>query len=191
MSANKLVQIIVGSTRSGRVGDQVAEYVKKIMSSSSSFKYEIVDLRDHPLPLFDEPAIPAYKTYTKEHSFKWSEKVSQADAFVFVTPEYNGHIPAVLKNAIDFLYQEWKNKPTVIVSYANRGGSSAAAGLRAITTRIGMRVAETMPGLVSNNDVRDPQTNRIADPDVAFAPAKESIEQATKELTELLNSTAA
>ncbi|KAF2074204.1 hypothetical protein CYY_004490 [Polysphondylium violaceum] len=188
---SKLVQIIVGSTRNGRVGDQVAEYVLKTMSASSpNFKFEIVDLRDHPLPMFDEPAIPAYKTYTKDHSFKWSEKVSQADAFVFVTPEYNGFIPGVLKNAIDFLYQEWKNKPTVIVSYANRGGSSAAASLRAITTRIGMKVAETMPALISNNDVRDPATNRIADPETAFAPQKESIEQATKELVELVNTPA-
>ncbi|KAF2078613.1 hypothetical protein CYY_000113 [Polysphondylium violaceum] len=189
---NKRIQIIIGSTRSARVGDQVGEYVKQVVqeNSPSFYEYEIVDLRDHPLPFFDEVAIPAYKTYAKDHTFKWSSKISEADAFIFVSPEYNGSIPAVLKNAIDFLYQEWKNKPTVIVSYANKGGSGAAANLRAITTRIGMKVAETMPALISTNDVRDPATNRIADTNKAFAPQKESIIQAAKELIELINSTA-
>ncbi|KAF2075115.1 hypothetical protein CYY_003592 [Polysphondylium violaceum] len=184
----KHIQIILGSTRPGRICDQVGEYVREVMqkSSPSSFSYEIVDLRDHPLPFFDEPDVPANRKYTKPHTFEWSAKVSQAHGFVFVTPEYNGLIPGVLKNAIDFLYHEWSSKPTVIVSYANKGGTSSAANLLALTTRIHMKVVPTMPALITTNDVRDKKTNRIKNPHKAFSQHKESIKQATHQLVELV-----
>jgi len=186
----KKIQIILGSTRPGRIGDQVGEYIKIVMQSNSpsSFDYEIVDLRDHPLPFFDEPEVPALKKYTKDHTLKWSEKIKQADAFVFVTPEYNGGIPGVLKNCIDFLYQEWKDKPTVIVSYAYKGGTSAASNLKTLTTRVGMKVVETMPALITDDQVRDPKTKRIINPETAFAQHKNSIEEATNQLINLMSS---
>ncbi|KAF2069916.1 hypothetical protein CYY_008768 [Polysphondylium violaceum] len=178
----KLVQIIISSVRTSRVGDQVAAYVKNVMQASSPYRFEIVDLKDYQLPLLsDEPNIPAYKNYTQKHTIAWSEKISQADSYVFVTPEYNGSIPASLKNAIDYLYQEWAGKPTVVVSYANKGGSFAAEHLKFITSRMGMKPVNTTPAILTTPDRRDEQ-NRILNPEVAFESHRESIEKATQEL---------
>ena len=88
---------------------------------------DVVDLAEFKLPLLDEPNHPRLRQYTNPHTHEWSEKVDGADAFVFVTPEYNHGYPASLKNAIDYLHHEWRNKPVGFVSY---GG--VAAGTRSV-----------------------------------------------------------
>ncbi|KAF2078443.1 hypothetical protein CYY_000193, partial [Polysphondylium violaceum] len=106
----KHIQIILSSTRAARIGDQIVDYVKKVMEPMcpSTFTFEIVDLKDWDLPLGMpyEASIPKFKQYTQPHTFAWSEKISQGDGFVFVLPQYNGSYPATVKNAIDYLYQE-------------------------------------------------------------------------------------
>ena len=120
--------IIVGSVRPGRAGLPVARWVEKRAAEHPDFEVDFVDLVELGLPFMDEPNHPAKRAYTKPHTFAWSERVDAADAFIFVTPEYNHSYSPALANAIDFLSQEWWRKPYGVVSY---GGISA--GTRGIT----------------------------------------------------------
>lgn len=118
---------IVFSTRPGRVGPSVAKWFHDIALRHPGFESELVDLADFNLPVYDEPEHPRLRKYRHEHTKAWSRSVDAADAFVFVTPEYN-HSPAPsFMNALDFVYTEWNYKPAAFVSY---GGVSG--GLRAV-----------------------------------------------------------
>lgn len=120
------LHVLTASTRPGRVGPAVAEWLLPLAAGSGLFDVHPVDLADFRLPLLDEPHHPSERDYTQEHTRRWSESVAAADAFVFVMPEYNYGISAALKNAIDYLYYEWQYKPVAFVSYGN-----TSAGLRA------------------------------------------------------------
>jgi NAD(P)H-dependent FMN reductase len=119
--------IIIASTRPGRGGEPVARWFMEKAGEHGGFELTVVDLAEFRLPLLDEPNHPRLRQYTNRHTHQWSEKVDAADAFVFVTPEYNHGYPASLKNAIDYLHHEWRHKPLGFVSY---GG--VAAGTRAM-----------------------------------------------------------
>jgi NAD(P)H-dependent FMN reductase len=121
------LQIIVASTRPGRIGLPIAQWVERQALDHGGFEVEFVDLAEVGLPLLDEPAHPRLGQYVHDHTKAWSERVAAADAFTFVTPEYNHGFTAPLKNALDFLYREWNHKPVGFVSY---GG--VAAGTRAV-----------------------------------------------------------
>ncbi len=122
-----VLQIVIASTRPGRVGLPVAQWFELAASRHDGFDVELIDLAEVALPFFDEPNHPRLRKYEHQHTKDWSMTVDRADAFVFVTPEYNYGFNAVLKNAIDFLNQEWQHKPVGFVSY---GG--IAAGTRAV-----------------------------------------------------------
>jgi NAD(P)H-dependent FMN reductase len=124
--AKPVLQIIIGSTRPGRVGSAVADWITDRARSRDDFDVQVADLAVLNLPLFDEPNHPRLRQYVNQHTKDWSEIVDRSDAFVFVIPEYNYGINAATKNAIDYLHHEWLNKPAGIVSY---GG--VAAGTRA------------------------------------------------------------
>mgnify|MGYP001309319724 CR=1 FL=1 len=121
------LQIVIASTRPGRVGAPVAEWVRAQADKHGAFTSEIVDLAEVNLPFFDEPNHPRLGQYVHQHTKDWSATVQRADAFVFVMPEYNHGFNAVLKNALDFLHNEWKYKAVGLVAY---GG--VAAGSRAV-----------------------------------------------------------
>jgi NAD(P)H-dependent FMN reductase len=122
------LQIISGSTRPGRKGIAVARWVQQLAEQHGGFDIELVDLAEIDLPVMDEPNHPRLRQYVNQHTKDWSATVARADAFVFVTPEYNHSFPAGLKNALDYLSAEWADKAAGLVSY---GGVSA--GLRAAT----------------------------------------------------------
>jgi NAD(P)H-dependent FMN reductase len=124
--AKPVLQIIIGSTRPGRVGSAVADWIIDRARARGDFEVEVADLAVLNLPIFDEPNHPRLRRYVNQHTKDWSEIVERSDAFVFVIPEYNYGFNAATKNAIDYLNQEWQNKPAGIVSY---GG--VAAGTRA------------------------------------------------------------
>jgi NAD(P)H-dependent FMN reductase len=130
------IAIIVGSTRPNRRADVVAKWVHDFAVKRNDANYEIVDLRDHPLPLLDEPFPPSMRKYAHEHTKAWSKVVEGYDAYVFVTPEYNHSISAALKNAIDFVYHEWTNKAAGFVSYGSTGGVRAVEHLRGICAEL-------------------------------------------------------
>jgi NAD(P)H-dependent FMN reductase len=121
------LQIIIASTRPGRVGLPVAQWFQERAVAHGGFDVELVDLAEVGLPFLDEPNHPRLRRYEHQHTKDWSAKVDAADAFAFVMPEYNYGFNAPLKNAIDFLNQEWRYKPVGFVSY---GG--VAAGTRAV-----------------------------------------------------------
>jgi NAD(P)H-dependent FMN reductase len=126
------IGIILGSTRPNRNGEQVAKWVYDIASRRSDAEFELVDLRDYPLPHLDEPLPPSMGQYQNEHTRQWADKIASFDGFVFVTPEYNHSTSGVLKNAIDYLYAEWNNKAAGFVSYGAVGGARAAEHLRLV-----------------------------------------------------------
>jgi len=123
-----VLQVVVASTRPGRRGVAVAGWIQRVAEQHGGFGVELVDLAERELPLLDEPNHPRLGQYVHQHTKDWSETVARADAFLFVTPEYNHSYPGALKNALDYLAAEWADKAAGIVSY---GGVSA--GLRAAT----------------------------------------------------------
>ena len=94
--------------------------------------FELIDLRDYPLPHLDEPATPSMGQYQNEHTHRWAKKIASFDGYVIVTPEYNHSTSGMLKNAIDYLYREWNNKALGFVSYGGTGGTRAVEHLRLI-----------------------------------------------------------
>ncbi|PVH88649.1 putative NADPH-dependent FMN reductase Lot6 [Cadophora sp. DSE1049] len=149
------IGIILGSTRSPRVCPQIGAFITKTLTPllPANLEFSIIDLSTSPLPLFNEPGIPAKITsssgYTHEHTQAWSQLISQHIAFIFITPQYNWGYPAALKNALDYLYNEWKGKPAMIVSYGGHGGEQAAGQLRHVLKGgLKMKVVEKMPALV-------------------------------------------
>ncbi|GAA3220293.1 NADPH-dependent FMN reductase [Nonomuraea helvata] len=126
------IGIIVGSSRPDRNSEQVARWVWDHASRRDDATFELIDLRDFPLPYFDEPFPPAFGNYQNEHTKQWASTIASFDGFVIVTPEYNHSIPGVLKNAIDYLYAEWANKAVGFVSYGMVGGARAVEHLRTI-----------------------------------------------------------
>lgn len=133
------IGIILGSTRPNRNGEQVGNWVYDVASRRDDAEYELVDLRDYPLPHLDEPMSAAWgPNYQHDHTKQWSEKIASFDGFVIVTPEYNHSTSGVLKNAIDYLYTEWNNKAVGFVSYGGVGGARAAEHLRLIAGELQM-----------------------------------------------------
>jgi NAD(P)H-dependent FMN reductase len=132
------ILIIFGSTRQGRRGEVVADWLRDRLASRSDATFEFVDLRDVPLPFFDSPTSPVYGHIVPEAEH-WATQVERADGFIFVTPEYNHSYPAVLKNAIDHLYLQWVHKPAAIVSYGGfASGYRAAEQLRQVLVEMKM-----------------------------------------------------
>jgi NAD(P)H-dependent FMN reductase len=121
------LQIIIASTRPGRVGPVIGDWFTQAAKAHGGFDVEVTDLAELNLPFLDEAAHPMSGVYEHQHTKDWSATVGAADAFVFVMPEYNFSFTAPLKNALDFLNREWAYKPVAFVSY---GGVSG--GMRAV-----------------------------------------------------------
>jgi NAD(P)H-dependent FMN reductase len=132
------IGIILGSTRPNRNGEQVARWVLDVASQRDDADFELIDLRDYPLPHLDEPMPPSLGQYQFEHTKQWAEKIASFDGFVMVTPEYNHSTSGVLKNAIDYLYAEWNNKAVGFVSYGSAGGARAVEHLRLVAGELQM-----------------------------------------------------
>lgn len=132
---------IICSTRPGRIGPSVARWFDDVARQHGGFQADLVDLADFKLPVYDEPVHPRLQQYEHEHTKRWSNSVATADAFVFVTPEYNYSPPPSLVNALDFVYKEWNYKPCGFVGY---GGVSG--GLRAVQMeRLHVTTLKMMP----------------------------------------------
>lgn len=128
------LKIISSTVRPGRKGPIVAGWIESIAKENPNFDVELIDLGELNLPMMNEPNHPAMQKYEHEHTKAWSKKIDEADAFIFVTAEYNGNFPAPLHNAIEYLVKEWAYKAAGIVSY---GGASA-----------GMRAANNLKGYI-------------------------------------------
>jgi len=135
-----IIHTIVGSTRQGRFSEKPARWIFDQLTSRNGVTGRLLDLRDYELPFFDQPVSPARfrGTYPNPIAAAWSEKVNEADGYVVVAPEYNHAYPAVLKNAFDWVFHEWNNKPIAFVSYGGVGGARAVEQLRLVAIELEM-----------------------------------------------------
>jgi NAD(P)H-dependent FMN reductase len=128
-----VIAVIVGSTREGRFSEKPAHWILQHLRKRDGVDARLLDLRDFPMPFFDQPATPATpgrEPYKNEVVQSWTAAIAQSDGFVFVTPEYNYGPSAVLKNAIDWVYPEWRRKAVCFVSYGSTGGARSVQQLR-------------------------------------------------------------
>lgn len=116
------LKIIVASTRPGRKGPAIAQWLQQHAEAHKGFAIEMLDLATINLPFMDEPEHPRFKKYHHAHTKQWSATIDSADAFLIVMPEYNYGFTAPLKNALDYLFQEWAHKPIGLVSYGGMSG---------------------------------------------------------------------
>lgn len=124
------IAIVVGSTRTTRFADTPVEWIANIAKSHTDIEVEVVDLRDFPLPFFDEVASSAWAPSQNEVAQRWQKKVAEFDGFIFTAAEYNHGPTAVLKNALDYAAKEWNKKPAGFVGYGGVGGARAVEQLR-------------------------------------------------------------
>ena len=127
------VSIIISSTREGRFGDQPARWFHDHLAERQEVTAKLLDLRDFPMPFFDQmtpPASPGRPAHTNEIVQRWTAEIAGSDAFVIVAAEYNFGPPAVLKNALDWVYPEWNRKPIGFVSYGSAAGTRSVQQLR-------------------------------------------------------------
>ncbi len=133
------LMIIVGSVRPGRVGLPIAQWAKGRAEANAEFDIDFVDLAVLALPFMNEPNHPIMQKYTHEHTVAWAARVAAADAFLFVTPEYNHSYSPALKNAIDYLNKEWWRKPVGFVSYGGvSAGTRGVVALDQVIAPLGM-----------------------------------------------------
>lgn len=133
------LKIITSTTRPGRKGIFVAEWITQLAKDANKFNVELLDLAVINLPMMDEPNHPRLRQYQHEHTKQWSAKIESADAFIIVLSEYNFSIPAPIKNALDYLLNEWKYKPVAIVSYGGvSGGLRSTQMLKQVVTALNM-----------------------------------------------------
>lgn len=124
------IGIIVSSIRQGRFADHPAKWIHQVAGSRGDIQVEMLDLRDYPMPLFDEAASPAYAPSKNEVAQRWQKAVADCDGFIVITAEYNHGPTAAVKNALDYAYNEWVNKPIAFVAYGGVGGARAVEQLR-------------------------------------------------------------
>lgn len=126
------LKIISSTVRPGRKGPLVAAWITELAKQNENFNVELLDLGEINLPMMDEPNHPVLKKYEHEHTKQWSAKIEEADAFIFVTAEYDYNYPAPLRNALEYLSLEWGYKAAGIVSYGGvSAGTRAANSLKA------------------------------------------------------------
>ncbi|SCU96431.1 LAFA_0G06304g1_1 [Lachancea sp. 'fantastica'] len=147
-----LIGIIIGSTRKPRCCPQIAEFIVRTIEKSPTYQQlqkkpelRLVDLDDWNLPMYNESKVPSqvqnYQDYDHEHTRQWSLEIQKYDAFIFVAPQYNWGYPAALKNALDYLFNEWRAKPAAVATYGGHGGVKCNEQLRVVLQ--GLRMIPT------------------------------------------------
>lgn len=132
--------VILGSTRKERFSEKPGTYIFEELKKRPDVSAELIDLRDWPLPFYDEAASPnsLKGAYTNELAKKWAAKVAEADGYIIILPEYNHGYPGVLKNALDWVYAEWATKPVGFVAYGNAMGARSTEQMRQVVIELGM-----------------------------------------------------
>ncbi len=173
------LNVITVSTRPGRVGPSVAKWFSDFAAAHGKFDVRPVDLAEFALPVYDEPNHPVMQKYQHEHTKKWAASVAEADAYVFVTPEYNFNPPPAFYNALNYVFKEWNYKPAGFVSY---GGASG--GLRA--TQMAKQLVTTLKMMPMYEGVMVPMVAQLLDENKAFKSNELIDKSATAMLDELL-----
>jgi NAD(P)H-dependent FMN reductase len=182
------IAVVVGSTRPRRICPGIAEWVKEAAQEDSPLSYELVDLAAIDLPFLDEPLKAALGEYEHEHTRAWSRMVSSYGGFVFVSPQYNWGYPAPLKNALDFLYYEWHDKPAATVTYGTRGGNKGAQQLHGVLEGLHMRALEDHIEIAIAADDVD-EDWQLRDRDATLHPYRAQVKRLDTQLVEALEDT--
>src|SRR2546427_5380197 len=127
------ISVIIGSTRQGRFSEKPAHWILEELRKREAIDAQLLDLRDFPMPFFDQPvppAMPGRPPYENDVVKQWTAEIARSDGFIFVTPEYNYGPAAVLKNALDWVYPEWNRKAAAFVSYGGAAGARSVQQLR-------------------------------------------------------------
>lgn len=134
------IKIILASVREGRFGDKPAAWIFELAKQNPELNVELLDLKDYAMPFFNDPVSPSMLKvpYTHPEVVRWTAKIAEADAFIIVTPEYNHGYPASLKNALDWVYREWNQKPVAFVAYGGVGGARSIEQLREVSVELQM-----------------------------------------------------
>ena len=160
-----LLQIIVASTRPGRVGEPLARWFGEYAREYEAFDVEIVDLAEVDLPMFAEPEHPRFGRYVLDSTKAFSATIARADAFAIVHPEYNHSYNAALKNALDHLNTEWARKPVTLIGYGGvAAGARAAEALVPVLAALQMVVAGTVPIPFAGQRISGEGDARVFDP---------------------------
>lgn len=163
------IGVILGSTRPNRISPQIGQWAVRELRTGSAHVYVTIDLQDLNLPLFNEPQSPRVsQDYRHEYTKKWSALASSFDAFVLILPEYNGNMPAVLKNALDYLYQEWQGKFITYISYGFDGGTASAAAFEGTAAYFGFTLIDKNVSLCLMPEFFD-ENGQLVNPTEAFA----------------------
>jgi len=137
------IAVIVSTTRAARFGHKPARWIADIASQRDDMVVEVLDLREYPMPFFDEVASNAWVPSQNEVARRWQKKIADFDGYIFVSAEYNRGVPAALKNALDYAYPEWNNKPAAFVGYGSVGAARAIEQLRLIAIELQMAPIRT------------------------------------------------
>jgi NAD(P)H-dependent FMN reductase len=141
--AKPKIAVIISTTRAARFGEKPAKWIHGIAAARTDMSVELIDLRDYPMPFFDEPASNAWVPSKNEVAQRWQKKVAEFDGYIFVCAEYNRGVPAVLKNAIDYAYPEWNRKAAAYVGYGSVGAARSIEHLRLICVELQMAPTRT------------------------------------------------
>src|ERR1700741_2135354 len=139
------IAVIISTTRATRFGEKPAKWIHAVAAARTDMSVELIDLRDYPMPFFDEPATNAWVPSKNEVAKRWQKKVAEFDGYIFVTAEYNRGLPAVLKNALDYAYPEWNRKAAACVGYGSVGAARSIEHLR--LTCVELQMAPTRHGV--------------------------------------------
>ncbi|GCE00685.1 NADPH-dependent FMN reductase [Embleya hyalina] len=184
--AGDRIAVVVGSTRPTRICPDIAEWIRTVLQRDSPLTYELLDLADVGLPLLDEPLKAALQQYEHEHTRRWSRTVGSYDGFVFVFPQYNWGYPAVLKNALDFLYREWHDKPAAVAGYGTRGGGKGVAQLLSVLQGLHMRALDDHLELVITDADVD-ENWQLKDVEATLHPYRDRIRAIDEQMLEALH----
>ena len=156
---NLKIKIILGSTREGRFGDKAAQWILEAAKKKEGVDVELLDLRDYPMPFFNQAVSPSAikEPYADETVARWTKKIAEADAYIFAATEYSHGYSAVLKNALDWVYREWNNKPVGFVAWGGVGGARSVEQLRLVSVELQMApmrnaVHIVAPWMLTNSD---------------------------------------
>ena len=182
------IAVVIGSTRPTRICADIAAWTRDAIQDRSELAYELLDLAQVNLPFLDEPLKAALHQYVHEHTRNWSRLVESYDGFLFVFPQYNWGYPAVLKNALDYLYQEWNDKPASFLTYGTRGGNKAADQFTSVMNGLHMRVTDDHVEAVITDEHVDADW-RLKDVHSTLLPVLARLAAIDFQLTEALEDT--
>ena len=185
-----VIHVIIGSTRPKRFSEKAARYIFDELKKKQEIHTELIDLRDWPLPFYDEPISPSVNkgNYSNALGKQWAAKVGEADGYIIVTPEYNHGYTAVLKNALDWVFAEWNEKPVGFVSYGSALGARAVEQLRQVVIELRMVPIRTAVHIPSDVYMAVVKETVPVNPDL-FKPLREGMRGDRVEafFTELIN----